>query len=205
MISVGVGAELTAVGVLVGLIDLVPLGLAERPADVVGDRVVHLLVQVLAVGGLQGVVIAVEVLRPVTLHRVGRGGALLLDDVRHLVRQQRRPGVAIRDVGATAEEDVLADGERARAQRPVELVGAVVGVQADTGEVGAERPLQRRAHRLGDRPAAGACQPDGPRDPRVHRPALAATHAQQRRDARRDAVRHSPGHTVGLPLVAVTG
>ena len=77
--------------------------------------------------------------------RAARARAALLDDVGELVGDQLVAGGRARVVLAAGEVDVGAGRERARGDRAVELVGGVVGVDADVGEV-----AERAGHAAGD-------------------------------------------------------
>src|SRR4051794_18903277 len=97
-----------------------------RSADVVRDVVGLALERVAGLGHRE---------------RARVGGAALLDDVRELVGDQPVAVGRAGGVGALGEVDVGARRERARGHRAVELVGRVVGVDRDVGEV-AERAGQ---------------------------------------------------------------
>jgi hypothetical protein len=67
------------------------------------------------------------------------GRALLLHDVRELMRDQLVAGVAARVESVLAERDVAADGERVRIQRTRQRVGVAAGVDLHPAEVGVKR------------------------------------------------------------------
>jgi len=83
-------------------------------------------------------------------HAAGHGLASdwpgrLLDDVRHLVRDQVLAGSGARVVGARAEEHVRAAGKSERIDAFREAVRGMVSVYADAGQVHANRLLQTGA------------------------------------------------------------
>ena len=87
-----------------------------------------------------------------------RGGAVLLDDVGQLVGEQRVAERRARIVEAGRERDLVADRERARAERRRELAGRFAGVDPDVAEAVEERRLHRRARGSAQR-LAGAQLP----------------------------------------------
>jgi len=71
--------------------------------------------------------------------------------VRELVRDQSLALRARRLILARAEEEVVAHGEGARAERGRRAGGAFTGVHTHRAEVVAEARLESRAERLGQR------------------------------------------------------
>jgi hypothetical protein len=69
-------------------------------------------------------------------------GAAALHGVGHLVGDDLPAEVGVGRVGALAEEDVLAGGERRGVDPSRERVGGAVGVHAHAAEAGAEAPLE---------------------------------------------------------------
>src|SRR5207249_10537323 len=83
--------------------------------------------------------------------RGARRDRLLLDRVREFVREKALAGRAVGPIFSSTEEDVVTDGERARAARESSSAGLRTGVHAHAAEVVAEAWLERRAHRRGER------------------------------------------------------
>lgn len=73
-----------------------------------------------------------------------------LHDVRKLVGEEVAPD-RVAGQGVAGKEDVFADGERVRVHGHRRLVGHRVGMDANPGEISAERCLHVRAERLGQR------------------------------------------------------
>jgi AAA ATPase domain len=100
----------------------------------------------------------------VTAGRAAQAAAWLaqsavLHDMGQLMGEQRPAPGAHRIVGAAAEEDMLARGERTRLEQAAELVGARVRVNPDPAEVRPERPFHRGAQGPGTGwPPALACR-----------------------------------------------
>src|SRR3954447_24759797 len=113
--------------------------------------------------------------------RPGVRRAQLLAGVRDLVRDQLPAARRMRLVLAVGEEDVVADGERARRHGARERGSAVAGVDADVAQRVAEAGLERRGHVAVERAPGAPRGGDGPLDVRVDQPALedalAITHA----------------------------